>query len=102
MRIAASFPVLLFAFFIGTSFAADEPNKADDPKPEENWVSLFNGKDLAGWTPKIRYHELGDNYGNTFRVVDGNLSVRYDKEAYEKYDERFGHLFYKDKFSHYR
>jgi hypothetical protein len=90
--------LLILASATAVSFAADEEKSL----PEENWVSLFNGKDLEGWTPKIRYHEAGENYGNTFRVVDGNLSVRYDKDAYEKYDERFGHLFYKDKFSHYR
>lgn len=70
------------------------------PKAEPtDWQQLFNGKDLTGWTPKIRGYALGDNFGNTFRVEDGNLSVRYDQ--YDKYDERFGHIFYKDKFSYY-
>lgn len=66
------------------------------------WVSLFNGKNLDGWTPKIRHHPAGENYGNTFRVEDGMLKVRYDEAAYPTYDERFGHLFYKTPFSHYR
>jgi hypothetical protein len=66
----------------------------------EDWVPLFNGKDLEGWTPKIRYSALGENYGNTFRVEDGLLKVRYDQ--YEKFDERFGHLFYREPLSHYR
>lgn len=66
----------------------------------EDWVPLFNGKDLEGWTPKIRHFELGENYGNTFRVEDGLIKVRYDQ--YEKFDERFGHLFYREPFSHYR
>lgn len=70
--------------------------------PIGEWVSLFNGKDLSGWTPKIRYSELGENYSNTFRVEDGLLKVRYDGGGYEKYGERFGHLFYKDSFAHYR
>lgn len=64
------------------------------------WVPLFNGKNLDGWTPKIRYHDLGDNYGNTFRVEDGILKVGY--EAYDEFNETFGHLFYKDTFSNYR
>ena len=38
---------------------------------KEDWIVLFNGKDLEGWTPKIAKHELGDNNGNTFRVEDG-------------------------------
>lgn len=64
------------------------------------WTALFNGRDLDGWTPKIRGYELGDNFGNTFRVEDGVLKVLYDQ--YDKFDDRFGHLFYKQPFSHYR
>ena len=66
------------------------------------WVSLFNGKDLTGWTPKIRFHETGDNYGKTFRVEEGLLKVRYDQASYPEFKERFGHLFYNKPFSHYR
>lgn len=62
-------------------------------------ISLFNGKDLQGWKVKITGHELDDNYGNTFRVEDGILKVCYDR--YDKFDGKFGHIFYKDKFSHY-
>ena len=63
------------------------------------WISLFNGKNLKGWKVKIAGHKLNDNYGNTFRVENGILKVSYDK--YDKFDGKFGHLFYKDKFSHY-
>ena len=66
----------------------------------EQWKPLFNGRNLDGWTPKFRGCELGENYNDTFRVEDGVLKVCYDK--YEKFDSRFGHLFYKDTFSHYR
>lgn len=66
---------------------------------ESEWIQLFNGKDLEGWTPKIRGFELGVNYKNTFRVEDGLLKVRYDE--YENFDNRYAHLFYKDEFSHY-
>lgn len=68
--------------------------------PKDEWIPLFNGEDLTGWTPKIRYHEPGDNFGNTFRVEDGMIKVRYD--AYDTFDERFGHLFYEEEFSHYQ
>ena len=61
---------------------------------------MFNGKNLDGWTPKIRFHKAGVNHANTFRVEDGLLTVRYD--GYDKFDATFGHLFYKDSFSHYR
>ncbi len=69
-------------------------------KPKEGeWIQLFNGKDLDGWTPKVRGFEAGVNYKNTFRVEDGLLKVRYDE--YEDFDNRFAHLFYKDEYSHY-
>jgi hypothetical protein len=67
---------------------------------EARWISLFNGKDLKGWTPKFAGSELGVNYKDTFRVQDGLLTVAYDQ--YEKFDGEFGHLFYKGSFSHYR
>lgn len=67
---------------------------------DAQWKPLFNGKDLQGWTPKIRGYELGHNYGDTFRVEDGLLKVRYDK--YEKFDRHFGHLFHEGTYSHYR
>ncbi len=67
---------------------------------KENWVQLFNGKDLTGWTPKIKGHAFGENFGNTFRVEDGLLKVGYDQ--YKNFDGQFGHLFYKEPFSHYR
>ena len=66
----------------------------------DGWISIFNGKDLDGWTPKITGYELGDNFGNTFRVEDGVIKVSYDQ--YDKFDGKFGHLFYKEKVSNYR
>ena len=67
---------------------------------QAGWISLFNGQDLTGWTPKIKGYALGENFGNTFRVEDGVLKVSYDQ--YNNFDRKFGHIFYKDKFSHYR
>ena len=66
---------------------------------EKDWISLFNGKDLSDWTVKIHHHEVGDNYGNTFRVKDGIIQVRYDK--YDKFNDRFGHLYFREPFSNY-
>ncbi len=63
-------------------------------------IKLFNGKNLEGWTPKIYHHETGDNYANTFRIEDGIIKIRYD--GYDKFNDRFGHLFYKNPYSHYR
>lgn len=75
--------------------AAPAQNKPD----QKEWVQLFNGKNLDGWIPKITGYPAGENFGNTFRVEDGMMKVRYD--AYDKFNGRFGHIFYKDKFSHY-
>lgn len=68
-------------------------------RAEEKWIPLFNGKNLDGWTPKIKGYELGDNHADTFRVEKGVLKVSYDK--YKQFDNKFGHLFYKEKYSHY-
>jgi hypothetical protein len=67
--------------------------------PAKDWIQLFNGKNLSGWTPKITGFDFGDNFGNTFRVANGVIRVSYEK--YDKFGNHFGHLFYKDKFSRY-
>jgi hypothetical protein len=72
---------------------------ADDKPQTDRWISLFNGKDLTGWTVKIKGHERGDNFGDTFRVENGVMKVAYD--GYDDFGGKFGHIFYKDKFSHY-
>jgi hypothetical protein len=90
--------VFLFTALFAGSTAAQAPTKESADK--EEWIALFNGRDLDGWTPKITGHALGDNFANTFRVEDGLLKVRYDQ--YESFGNKFGHLFYKDPFSYYR
>lgn len=66
---------------------------------EHPWKSLFNGKNLDGWTPKISGHPMGENFANTFRVEDGILKVDYD--GYGKFDSQFGHLFTNIAYSRY-
>jgi hypothetical protein len=66
---------------------------------KREWVQLFNGKDLKDWDVKITGYDLNENFGDTFRVENRLLKVAYDK--YDKFDGRFGHLFYREKFSHY-
>ena len=68
---------------------------------DEDWIQLFNGRDLTGWTPKITHHELGDNFAKTFRVEDGLLKVRYDGYK-DGFQTQFGHLFYAKPYSYYR
>ena len=84
---------LLFVTLLLNQVAAEEETKG-------KWIQLFNGKNLDGWKAKIRGHEFGDNFGNTFRVEDGVMKVSY--EAYDKFDETFGHIFHETSFSHYR
>jgi len=63
------------------------------------WQPLFNGKDLKDWDIKFTNHPLGDNFRNTFRVENGLLAVRYDQ--WPDFNGEFGHIFYKQPFSHY-
>lgn len=65
----------------------------------QQWTPLFNGKDLNDWIVKIHHHETGDNFGNTFRVKDSIIQVRYDQ--YGNFNDQFGHLYYKIPFSYY-
>ena len=67
---------------------------------KENWIRLFNGKDLSGWNIKIKGSPLNENYKNTFRVEDGILKVNYDE--YDTFKLEFGHIYYKEPFSHYK
>ena len=92
---------ILFAVFALTTLLAPAQRQAapNDPK-REDWIQLFNGNNLDGWTPKFAKHDLGENFNDTFRVENGLLEVRYDK--WMKFDGEFGHLFYKDAFSYYR
>jgi hypothetical protein len=91
MRRACSIWLTLFGLVSAAMPAAAQDKAA--------WTQLFNGKDLDGWTPKIKGFEAGDNHLNTFRVENGVIKVSYDE--YKQFDNKFGHLFYKDKFSHY-
>ncbi|MGY3052396.1 hypothetical protein ACVWYG_000586 [Pedobacter sp. UYEF25] len=66
---------------------------------ENDWQTLFNGKNLDGWIPKFYHHPTGENYANTFKVVDGVIQVNYD--GYKEFNQQYGHLFYKEPYSSY-
>lgn len=89
--------ILTLCLLFSSATFAQNKNKNDPDKKE--WQQLFNGKDLKDWHVKIRGYDLDDNFGNTFRVANGAMQVGYEK--YDKFNERFGHIFYKDKFSYY-
>jgi hypothetical protein len=91
------YSIKLTFFVIALSlFMACTPAK---PK-NEGWIQLFNGKDLNDWNIKITGFPLNENFGNTFRVEDSLLKVRYDQ--YPQFDGHFGHIFYKNPYSHYK
>lgn len=84
--------VLCLAAIVPAFAQRQDPTRAE-------WIQLFNGKNLDGWIPKISGYETGENFGNTFRAEDGMMKVSYD--AYDEFRNRFGHIFYNQKFSHY-
>lgn len=67
----------------------------------ERWKSIFNGRNLDGWVPKINHHPLGENWRDTF-VVTKDRTLRVDYSQYPKFTDEFGHLIYKTPLSTYR
>lgn len=87
-------PILLIIIFLSLITCSGKK------QPQENeWVKLFNGKDMEDWMVKIHHHDVGVNFGNTFRVEDGMIKVRYDQ--YGDFNDQFAHLYYKEPFSHF-
>ena len=94
--------LFIIALVVLLSACNAKPKSKDaEKKPaKENWIQLFNGKDLNNWEIKFKGYELDVNYKNTFRVEDGMLRVSY--ENWDKFNGEFGHIFYKGEFSNYR
>ena len=77
--------------------ARDAQNAATN---NDDWVELFNGKNLDGWTAKIVGQPLGQDLLKTFVVEDGLLRVNYAN--YKKFSDQFGHLFFAEPYSHHK
>ncbi len=88
----------LLSLVLSASSIFAQTTSQNDPDKKE-WIQLFNGKDLKGWDIKLSGHELNDNYRDTVRVDNGVIKVSYDK--YDQFNNRFGHIFYNQPFSHY-
>lgn len=71
--------------------------RATQPSENSGFTSLFNGKDINNWIVKINHHEVGENFGRTFRVADSMIQVRYDQ--YGAFNEQYGHLYFEKPFS---
>ena len=87
---------LLLALLIACNPGTEKKQTAET----EEWIQLFNGKDLEDWTIKLNKHPLNENFNNTFRVENGLMITRYDQ--YDQFDEEYGHIFYKTPYSHYK
>lgn len=83
----------------GLLAACTSPEKAD-ASASNQWISIFDGQSLSGWTPKINGQVLGDDPAGIFRIVDGALRVTYEDMA--SFDNAFGHLFFDQDVSDYR
>ncbi|WP_224488463.1 3-keto-disaccharide hydrolase [Robertkochia flava] len=90
-------PVFLLLLITGCKRNTSSTVSEAAPAPE--WISLFNGKDLEGWVPKIKGELPGQDSLKTFRVNQGTIAVSY--ENYPEFGNRFGHLFYETPFSAY-
>lgn len=88
--------IFLFSFLLLVIYGFTHV-KSSTPKSE--WKKLFNGKDIKDWFVKIHHHEVGENFGKTFRVEDGMIKVRYDQ--YGDFNDQFGHLYYKVPYAYY-
>ena len=86
------------AVAIGCATPSARSPATSDPDARD-WLQLFNGRDLTGWTVKFARHDLGVNLNDTFRVDSGLLRVRYD--GWTGFGGEFGHLFHERPYSHY-
>ncbi len=99
ISLAIGFHLLSCAALLPSAAGASEPRQAEK-QIKGQWVQIFNGVDLSGWTPKFKGYPLGENYKNTFRVENGLLKIDYSQ--YPRFNGEFGHLFWKHKLSDYR
>lgn len=91
---------LLYVLAIIALFVFNSCEQNPKHNNKEEWISLFDGSNYDAWTPKFAGSELGMNYKDRFIYEDSLLSVRYT--AIDTFKGNFGHLYYKDKFSHYK
>ena len=74
--------------------------QVDNQQDQEEWIPLFNGVDLTGWTIKMSGFPLNENYKETFVVEDSMIRIKYDN--YETFEEAYGHMYYEKPFSWYK
>lgn len=102
-------PHFLFCIIITLLSVSCNSKKESEPKNlsgdlnesnKEEWIYLFNGKDLTGWDIKFADQDLNVNYKNTIRVEDSIIRIVYSE--YEEFNDAFGHVYYEKPFSYYK
>ncbi|MDG1291788.1 MAG: DUF1080 domain-containing protein [Flavobacteriaceae bacterium] len=86
----------LIVFLLLGMYSCNTQNTID----QEEWISLFNGKDLSNWNIKFANQDLNVNHRNTFRAQDSMIRIGYDE--YDTFDDAYAHLYYKKPFSYYK
>jgi len=56
-------------------------NYSVERESNEDWEFLLNGDNLMEWEIKIKNHDFGENFNNTFKVENNSIKV-----SYENYD----------------
>jgi len=92
---------ITFYLFVTTGILTMQTLQAQESVISEDWKDLFNGKDINDWIVKIHHYDVGVNYGHTFRVVDNTIEARYN-EYDGDFNDRFGHLYYRQPYGYYR
>lgn len=67
---------------------------------DEAWIPIFDGETLDGWTPKISGQPLGQDERAIFTAGDGVIRVSY--QGYDKFENVFGHLYFRENLANYR
>lgn len=73
---------------------------ASIPDQRPQWVRIFDGESLAGWTVKIAGEPAGQDKHGVISAHDGIL--RFDYPETERFADKYLHLFYNRELSDYR
>lgn len=92
--------ILLILVIFGIFSCKSEKQAPIKTVNNEEWISLFNGKDLSNWTIKFTGENLNENYKETFIVEDSMIRIKYDN--YENFNDKFAHMYYNTPFSYYK
>ena len=84
---------------LGCILSCTPPASTPGDSPEQ-WIALFNGKNLEGWDMKIAGFPLNENYLETFVVEDSMIRISY--KNYETFGDAYGHMYYETPYTYYK